>query len=297
MKYMKAVEQEGKMSKFILSAFADEIDPKLDVQMDVLEQHGINYIEMRGVDGKNITQYSLDEVRGIKKQLDDRGFRISAVGSPIGKIKITDEFGPHLDLFKHTLEIAKILDTRYIRMFSFFIPEGEDPKSYRGEVVARWKQFMEAAEGTGITLLHENEKDIYGDTAERCLDLVREMNSENLKLIFDPANFVQCDVKTYPEAYELLKEHIVYLHIKDAVYSDHHVVPAGQGDGKVKEILDSLYRKGFEGFLSIEPHLWNFVGFAELENRKVEASTEDSGAQKFAIAAFALKKLSNEITG
>ena len=97
-----------KMSKFILSAFADEIDPALDVQMDVLEQHEISYIEIRGVDGKNITQYPLDEVKAIKEQLDDRGFKISAIGSPIGKINITDDFGPHLELFKHTLEIAKI---------------------------------------------------------------------------------------------------------------------------------------------------------------------------------------------
>jgi len=280
-----------------LSAFADEIDPGLDVQMDVLEQHGISYIEMRGVGGKNITQYSLEEVMEIKRRLDKRGFRISAIGSPIGKISITDDFGPHLELFRHTLEIAKILETRYIRMFSFYIPEGEKPENYRGEVMDRWRRFLEAAEGTGIMLLHENEKDIYGDTPQRCLDLVKEMDNGNMKLIFDPANFVQCDVETYPEAYELLKEHVVYLHIKDAVYSDHHVVPAGQGDGKVKEILESLYKRGFEGFLSIEPHLWNFVGFAELENRKVEASEEDSGPDKFAIAAYALKKLIREVTG
>lgn len=285
------------MSRFILSAFADEIDPRLDVQMDVLEQHGISYIETRGVGGKNITEYSPEEVREIKKQLDDRGFRISAIGSPIGKIGITDDFGPHMESFKRTLEIAKILETRYIRMFSFYIPEGDKPEKYRDEVMDRWRQFLEAAEGTGIMLLHENEKGIYGDTPQRCLDLVKAMDSANLKLIFDPANFVQCDVVTYPEAYELLREHVVYMHIKDAVYSDHRVVPAGQGDGRVKDILESLYKSGFDGFLSIEPHLWNFVGFAELENRKIEASTEDSGPEKFTIAAYALKKLIREITG
>ena len=221
-----------KMSKFILSAFADEIDPALDVQMDVLEQHEISYIEIRGVDGKNITQYPLDEVKAIKEQLDDRGFKISAIGSPIGKINITDDFGPHLELFKHTLEIAKILETRYIRMFSFYIPEGEKPESYREEVMNRWRQFMQAAQGTGITLLHENEKGIYGDTPQRCLDLVREINSEDMKLIFDPANFVQCDVETYPEAFELLKDHIAYMHIKDALYSDHSVCLPGRETGR-----------------------------------------------------------------
>ena len=98
-------------------------------------------------------------------------------------------------------------------MFSFYIPEGEKPESYREEVMNRWRQFMQAAQGPGITLLHENEKGIYGDTPLRCLDLVRELNSEDMKLIFDPANFVQCDVETYPEAYELLKDHIAYMHI------------------------------------------------------------------------------------
>src|SRR5690606_20606824 len=118
------------MAKFILSAFADEIDPDLKVQMDVLEEHGIEYIEMRGVNGKNVVEHTLDEIKEIKQQLDERGFKISAVGSPIGKIKITDDFAPHLDLFHHTLEIAKILEAPYIRMFSFFIPKGENPDNY-----------------------------------------------------------------------------------------------------------------------------------------------------------------------
>ena len=284
------------MSRFILSAFADEIDSRLDVQMDVLEQHDISYIEMRGVNGKNITQHSLDEVREIKKQLDKRGFRISAVGSPIGKILITDDFGPHMELFRHTLEIAKILETRYIRMFSFYIPEGEKPEAYRGEVMERWKRFQEAAEGTGITLLHENEKGIYGEDAEHCLDLLKSLNCDYVKAVFDPANFVQADVQTYPHAYELLKDYIAYMHIKDAVYSDHHVEPAGYGDGRLKEILSALYNNGYEGFLSLEPHLWSFEGFDKLELEPVWNKYEGGGPKLFSVAATALKKLLDEIT-
>lgn len=283
------------MSRFILSAFADEIDTGLKTQMDVLDRHGIKYIEMRGVNGKNIAERSIDEVREIKRQLDARGFKISAVGSPIGKIKIIDDFGPHLDLFKHTIEIAKILETKYIRMFSFFIPEGDDPAIYREEVMRRWREFIKAAEGTGLILLHENEKEIYGDTAERCLDLLETMNCDYMKAVFDPANFVQCDVRTYPDAYELLKDHIVYMHIKDALYKDHSVVPSGYGDGKVKDILTALYRRGFEGFLSLEPHLGSFAGFADLEpNAKVNDMPE-GGPKKFAIATEALKKIIEEI--
>lgn len=285
------------MSKFILSAFADEIDESLDIQMDVLEQNGIKYIEMRGVDGRNLVEYSLQEVKEIKRRLDERGFKLSAIGSPIGKIYITDDFQPHLELFKHTLEVARTMEVKYIRMFSFFIPQGEEPAKYRDEVMNRWRQFIKAAEGYDVVLLHENEKDIYGDTAERCLDLLETMNCEYLKATFDPANFIQCNVKTYPEAYESLKKHVVYIHIKDAVYSDHHVVPAGYGDGRVKDILKTLHRKGFEGFLSIEPHLAEFKGLADLETNQIsiKSKEEADGPRKFSIAAAALKDILKEI--
>lgn len=279
------------MSKFILSAFADEIDIDLNTQMDVLKEHGISYIEMRGVNGKCIVDYSLEEVKDIKRQLDERGFKLSSIGSPIGKINITDDFGPHLELFKHTMEIAKIMDCKYIRMFSFFIPKGEKPEKYRDEVMLRWGEFVKAAEGSGLILLHENEKDIYGDTAERCLDILKTLNCSYVKAIFDPANFVQCNVKTYPEAYELLKDYVVYMHIKDAVYSDHHVEPAGYGDGKVKEILEELYKRGYEGFLSIEPHLGYFKGSKNLELDDKFMTLPEGGPKLFAFAVEALKNI------
>lgn len=283
------------MSKFILSAFADEIDADLNIQMDVLEEHGIKYIEMRGVDGKNIVQYTLDEVKEIKRRIDARGFKLSSVGSPLGKIGINDDFAPHLELFKHTLEVAKIMESPYIRIFSFYIPEGEQPDAYREEVINRWSQFAQAAEGSGIILLHENEKDIYGDTPERCLDLMQSLNSDHVKAIFDFANFVQCDARNNIEGFELLKDYVAYIHVKDAVYSDHHVVPAGEGDGCIEQILRKLYADGYEGFLSLEPHLANFTGFADLEPNSPGFELPEGGARSFAIAVQALKNLLRNI--
>jgi len=283
------------MSQFVLSAFADEIDMDLTTQMDVLDQHGIKHIEMRGVNGKGLVEYTLDEVKEIKRQIDARGFKLSAIGSPLGKIKITDDFAPHLELFKHTLEIAHIMETGYIRMFSFFIPTGEDPASHRGEVMKRWQAFIEAASGSGLILLHENEKEIYGDTAERCLDLVETMNSASFKAIFDPANFIQCKVETYPYAFNLLKDHVIYIHVKDALYESGEVVPAGEGDCKVKEIIQELDRNGFEGFLSLEPHLSHFQGFDKLEMDPNIMKMEDGGQKTFALAAGALKKILQDI--
>jgi len=244
-------------ANFVLSAFADEISLDLKEEMDVLEECGIHYMEMRNLGDRCIIDYADNEIREIKKQLGDRNFRLSAIGSPIGKIFIEDDFESHLDKFKRTVEIAHMLETPYIRMFSFYIPKGKDPYDYRELVMERWAHFVESASGEGVVLLHENEKEIYGDIPERCLDIIQTMNVPFVKATFDPANFVQCDVETYPHAFDLLKNHIAYMHIKDALYKDHSVVPAGQGDGKVAQILKGLDDMGYSGFLSIEPHLNN----------------------------------------
>ena len=285
------------MSKFVLSAFGDEIAAGLKTQLDVLEEHDIRYIELRGVDGRNLVDYSLEEAAGIKEILDKRRIGVSSIGSPVGKIGIQDDFDAHLQLFRHTLDLARLFGTEYIRMFSFYIPEGNDPLLYRDEVLRRWREFIRAAAGTGITLLHENEKHIYGDTAERCLDLLESLDCPMVRAVFDPANFVQCGVETYPHAYSLLKNHIGYMHIKDALFRDSSVVPAGYGDGHVEEILRELHQSGFEGFLSIEPHLGSFAGFAALEPHAKVNRLPEGGPKQFSIAVYALKKVLNKIYG
>ncbi len=267
------------MSKFIISAFGDEISPHLDEQIRVLRDHDIHYLEFRGMEGKGIIDYPLAEVKTAQHKLADAGVAISAVGSPIGKIPITEAYEPHLERFKKTMDVAQALDTPYIRMFSFYMPFQSEPESgysqYREEVLHRWQQFIEAAKGSGLTLLHENEKGIYGDTADRCLDLLDSLSCAYVKATFDPANFIQCGEETYPRAFEMLRKHIAYMHIKDALAVDGSVVPAGQGDGKLPAILRSLDQSGFEGFLSIEPHL--------------NASLPGGGPELFGVAARALK--------
>jgi sugar phosphate isomerase/epimerase len=269
------------MTTFILSAFADEISPHLDEQISVLKHNDISFLEFRGLEGKVIIDYSATEIRAISARLRDEGIGVSAVGSPIGKIGINDDFEPHLDRFKKTIDTALLLGTPNIRMFSFFIPNREDPASYREVVMERWQAFKIAAQGSGLTLLHENEKEIFGDTPERCVDLIKTMDSPMVRAIFDPANFVQCGVETFPHAYEILKEHIAYMHIKDARLADGVVVPSGQGDGRLPRILRSLHASGFQGFLSIEPHLSN--------------SLPGGGPELFAVAANALKKILAEL--
>lgn len=279
------------MSGFTISAFADEIDSNLTMQMDVLASLGIHHIEMRGVNGKNISEHSTESIREIKKQLDARGFKISAVGSPIGKMDVTQDFEPHFKLFLHVLELAAILGTRYIRIFSFYIPQGQKPEQFRDEVMERMAQMVKAAEKAGIILLHENEMGIYGESAGRCLDILQTINSPNLKAIFDPANFIHANEITFPYAYQLLKDHVIYMHIKDALLEDGAVVPSGEGDGKLPEILTDLYHSGFSGFLSLEPHLASFEGFSQLQREGLNFKHESGGAKIMALAWHALKKI------
>ncbi|MGQ9631729.1 MAG: sugar phosphate isomerase/epimerase family protein [bacterium] len=238
-----------------LSAFADEIATDLKEQMDVLEREGVKFIELRGVWGKNVLDLTDEELNKIKGMLEERGFGISSIGSPIGKVGIEDDFEAHLVRFRRALEIAKSLNSKYIRIFSFYIPRGKDPADYRGEVMRRMKAMADIAGKEGIMLLHENEKEIYGDTGARCKDILDTVNSPNLRAVFDPANFVQVGVRPYEECYPLLKDYIEYMHIKDALLGSGRVVPAGKGDGKLVEIFRELKGRGYDGFASLEPHL------------------------------------------
>lgn len=283
----------------ILTGFADEIAASLDTQMQVLDKLHMDHIEMRGVDGRNFVEYSEAQAREVKKRLDDRGFKLSAVGSPIGKIGITDDFVPHMELFKHTVELAHIMDTPNIRMFSFYVPKKQDSGSdmhqkaakapFREQVMERLGQFADYASANEIVLLHENEKGIYGEMAEDCLDILKNFAGEHFKAVFDFANFVQAGQDTL-EAYELLKPYIAYIHVKDALFKDGSVVPAGYGDGNVEEILRYLKADGYRGYLSLEPHLSDFTGFSSLE-KGGKIGKKLSGEEAFTLAHDALIKI------
>lgn len=278
------------MATFVLSGFADEIDPMIDVQIEQMKRFGIGHIEMRGVDGKNIADCSMEEIRAVADKCRAAEMRISALGSPLGKISIADDMDEHMVQLENLMEKAKILGTNYIRVFSFYLPKEEAPEKYRDEVLRRMQRMANAAAQQQITLLHENEKGIYGDIAERCLDIFESVGSDRLWATFDPANFVQCGCQPYPHAYELLKSYIRYVHIKDAK-ADGIVVPAGQGIGEVPKLLAQLKRDGYQGFLSLEPHLGDFVGFAALETEEETQKKPKSGADTFEIAVNALRSI------
>ena len=250
-----------------VSGFSDEISSDFDTQLETVRNLGMDYISIRGVNEKNFSEHTIEEVKEyIKPKLDEYKIKVSSIGSPIGKVFIDDEegFEKQISLLEKLCEMAKILDCKYIRMFSFYMPKDKNPEDYKDEVIKKLKISTEIAEKHDIVLPHENEKDIYGDISSRCLTIFKEVGSEHFKGIFDFANFVQCMEDTR-ECYELLKEYIVYYHIKDAVKEDKENVVCGTGQGKIEEILTDAIKNGYKGFLTLEPHLVIFDSLKDLE--------------------------------
>lgn len=282
------------MARFILSAFADEASACLDEQLAVLKEENIPLLELRGADGKNCADLTLEEADGIKKKLDAHGVGLSALGSPFGKFLIDRPFEEHMAKFRHGLEICKRLDCKRIRMFSFFMPESE-AKKWEPEVFDRLERMLDEADKAGIALMHENEKGIYGCNIENCERLLDRF-AGRMGFIFDPANFIQCGINTL-EAYDRLHERISYMHIKDAFAQDGAVVCAGHGDGHVGEILGRLSKER-EGdlILTLEPHLTVFGGLGGLQQEKLRHhETYASQREAFHAAAEALRELLSQL--
>ncbi|MDO4867101.1 MAG: TIM barrel protein [Clostridia bacterium] len=279
------------MGKVKIYGFADEASPRIDGQIAALVRNRMDGLEIRNVDGENVSDISLEKAREVRRKLEAAGLVVWSVGSPIGKIDIArDDFPSHLDKLRHTLEVAEVLGARRIRIFSFYIPVGDDPAAWRGEVLDRLNRMADLAEGTGIRLCHENEKGIYGDNAARCLDIHRA--EPRLAGVFDPANFIQTG-QDVAAAWEALKPYVDYMHVKDAL-ADGSVVPAGRGIGSLAEILGD-YLAGGGTALTLEPHLKVFDGLSALERvggaSRVGGYAYASGDAAFDAAAAALREL------
>jgi sugar phosphate isomerase/epimerase len=266
-----------------LSGFADEISPDPQAQLATLAAESIAHLELRSAWSVNVADFSDEQLAAFRALVDDPGVRVSAIGSPIGKIPVGAPLGPELDRMRRVADVAAELGTTIVRIFSFFIPAGEPAARYRSQVIDRLGALARIAEERGLILAHENEKEIYGDVPDRCADLITAVDSPALRATFDPANFVQCGVRPFTQAYAPLRPYLVYLQVKDALAATGEVVPAGQGDGELRETLAALRDSGFTGYMSLEPHLAQAARFGGF-----------SGPEGFARAASALKILLNE---
>lgn len=264
-----------------LSAFADEAGKELPAQIAALKRNGIPYIEVRFIGSKNVADLTLDEAKEVRAALDEAGIRVWSIGSPLGKIKITDDLDAHMEKTRHVCRLAKVLGTDKIRMFSFY--EAYEAKALVFETLAR---MVAIAKEEGVFLYHENEKDIYGDTVAHVLEIME--NVEGLKYIYDPANFVDVGEDS-DVALDALHAKMGYFHIKDVIADTHELVPAGIGDGKIDRLIRMLPGEG-EWVLTLEPHLALFEGYAAIDNTEMKNKfTFKNNDESFDAAVTALK--------
>ncbi|MGO4247462.1 sugar phosphate isomerase/epimerase family protein [Paenarthrobacter sp. RAF54_2] len=240
-----------------LSGFGDEIDPDPAVQAAVLLALGASHIEVRSAWDVNVSELEKEAVERLKGIFDEKGLKVSAVASPIGKVDVSLPVEHEVSRLRQIISVAKGLDAKYVRIFSFYRAEGQGQEEIRDDVMERMRALAAEAEASGIVLLHENEKGIYGDTPERVLDIMETVASPALRAAWDNANFVQVGVKPYTEGYAMLRPYLEYLQVKDALADTGEVVPAGQGDGELDATIAALQADGFTGFASLEPHLDN----------------------------------------
>ena len=251
------------MAKIILSAFADEYSSSFDKQIAVLKENDFDMIEPRFIDGVNVSDLSFDVAKSVHARLEDNNLKVSSLGSPLGKIKLDDDFTAHLEKVKRTVEIAHILGTDKIRMFSFYSPEGKDIKDCKEQVVDYVGKMLDIACDACVKLCHENEAKIYGESPENCLELLKIFNGK-LRCVFDMGNFVLDGYKPFPTGYDMLKDYIEYFHIKDSLYAG-AIVPPGKGEAQISEILNDYKQNGKKDtFITLEPHLQTFDGLNAL---------------------------------
>ena len=269
--------------KIRLSAFADEASADFGKQLAALNEERIPFIELRGLDGKNIADLTEEEAKSYKKMLDAHGVAVWSIGSPLGKIDVKDDFSEHEKKAEHLFRLAGIFGAGKVRVFSFYT---KSPETDEEEVFSRMRALVSLADKYGLTLYHENEKEIYGDTPQRVKRLLGHVNG--LKCVFDPANFVQCG-EDVSKAIDLLREDADYYHIKDALSSGGEVVPAGEGDGQIDKIVSGIKK---DTVLTLEPHLAAFKGYSEIDHTQLKGiKVYRSSEEAFSAAADALRKI------
>lgn len=270
-----------------LSAFADEVTESFRGQVEFLAKEKVGYIEPRFIDRKNIMDLNKDELNEAKKLIQDHGLKVSAIGSPIGKVRLDEPFRPHLDKFEHAVELALFFETPFIRMFSYYAPEGKNIDDYRDQVMERMASKIEVLSDVDVTMVHENEAHIYGHTADNCVDMVKTIGSPKLGLAYDPANFVWGEKITnnVEVCWPKMKPHVVHIHIKDWKLGSKDIgsMP-GEGDGQIKELLAELAAMNYEGCMTMEPHLQTGGQFGG-----------STGPELFSKAIAAVRSLSDEV--
>jgi sugar phosphate isomerase/epimerase len=252
-----------------LTGFADEAAVDIDGQIRATKELGWENIESRAVNGRNIHDISDEEFDVVYGKLSDAGVKINCFGSAIanwGK-RIDEPFDSSLEETRRAIPRMQRLGTKLVRIMSFAVLADREPDDQMEEErFRRVRELHRMFTDAGITPVHENCMNYGGMGWTYTLRLIE--NVPGLKLVFDTGNPVFTDDRTkekpYPkqsawEFYSHVKDHIAYVHIKDGFWkaetSECVFTHPGEGDGDVRRIVKDLLNSGYDGGISIEPHL------------------------------------------
>lgn len=263
-----------------LCAFSDEADDSLRGQVAALHRNDITLTELRSVYGKNVSALTVQEATEIRRTLNGEGISVWSVGSPLGKCDIGISEQEWIEQVKNICAVACALGSDKIRAFSFF-----NAYEQRERVFDYLNQAAHVAKGFAVTLYHENEKDVYGDTYERVVELMQHV--EGWRFVYDPANFIQCG-QTAEKTLQLVQK-CSYFHIKDVVAQTGELVPAGEGDGKIDKLLSYIDK---DTVLTVEPHLAIFGAYSQIDDTEMKLKhLFKSNDEAFDAAVDAIKNL------
>ncbi len=242
------------------SGISDEAGQAIETQIKAHKELGWEYMELRMVDGANITQLPEEKFDEVYAKVTEADLRVSCFGSAIANWARPITCDAQVDIDDLTCAVGRMhkLGTKFIRVMSYPndpdhpIPENE----WRKESIRRMKELAQIAEDNGIILAHENCSGWGGLSAENSNILLGEVGNPALKVVFDTGNPVTYGQDPW-EYYQTVYPSIVYVHIKDArkVNGEDVYTYCGEGEGRVREVVGDLLAKGYEGGFSIEPHL------------------------------------------
>lgn len=232
------------MVDYIISGIVDEVSPILDEQLMVLNKQKFSHMEIRNIQGFNVTCLSDQDLRILSRKLEFDEVLVTGVYSNIGRVSINDNFDTQLEEFKRVVEVANILSTTRIRISSWFIHENEDYSNYHNKVIEQLGYLSEYAKKQEVYCFLENEKSTYMDTSEKVLAINKDLK-DYIKFAFNPANTIENSYDFYININNLID----YFYIKD-------VMTAGADIEDLVRMLVSHKENHNQTVLTVQPSLF-----------------------------------------
>ena len=261
-----------------LTGFADEASADFATQIKATKELGWHFIECRNINGKNLSTLTDEEFEKMCDMLDEAGVQINCFGSGVASWnkhpRKEEDYQASLTELNNALPRMKRLGIKIIRAFSFMMAPDEEPDSPELEeiIFKKVRTLVQICADNGIIYGHENCMNYGGLSYLHTLKLLEKVDNPALKLIFDTGNptfnYRHIGPGPWPlqsawEFYRNVREHIVYVHIKDSVALPREdgarptpkFTYAGDGTGDVRAIVTDLRETGYDGGFSMEPHL------------------------------------------